>query len=566
MFAICGCGIQETTSHARDRPNVVLISIDSLRADHLGCYGYPRPTSPTIDGLAAEGTLFEVVTSSSSWTLPAHAALFTGLPDSVHGVDRGNRKLRSEMRTLAEALHAAGYRTAGVWSCPLLDPRFGFGQGFDVYVSHLGSGGADGLQNEMPWDERDSQSHQIVTGPSTLERVDELLDSQATEPFFLFVHLWDVHYDYIPPAPYDTLFDPDYSGDVDGRDLTKYLKFGLKDLSARDLNHLIALYDGEIAWTDQQVSHILHRLDAAGVAGNTVVVVTSDHGEELFDHGSFGHKRKLFDESIRIPLVVRFPGHVPAGMRIPDPAQIVDIAPTILELADAEPLPEISGRSLLPRLAGVSPTGSNLAVSELVTNPDTNDSLLAVRSADWKIIVERGSGKTRGLWNLAIDPQEKKNVFGIDRDLTSTAVTSLESALDNLENLKQRRHTSPEPPHQDLADDLRHQLEILGYVDDGSSPASDSPIKASPNPIRICSNSTVGATVISWELPDAGFPLEIRVDAPDGKLFAMTSGVGSAATGNWVHDGMVFFLVRGDTGEVVGRTIVRTTREGCLQQ
>lgn len=552
--SIYACGADRAPSFSGERPNIVLISVDSLRADHLGCYGYPRSTSPEIDGLAAEGALFEVATSSSSWTLPAHAALFTGLPDSAHGVDRGSRTLAPERRTLAEALQAAGYRTAGVWSGPLLDPRFGFGQGFDAYAGHS--------TTDEDWDRAVTASHQIVTGPGILEKVDTLLAPRTEGPFFLFVHLWDVHYDYIPPAPYDSMFDPHYSGEVDGRDLVDYLKLGLGDLSRRDLEHLVALYDGEIAWTDQQIGQILRKLEALGVAEDTVVIVTSDHGEELFDHGSFGHKRKLFDESIRIPLVVRYPGRIPAGKRIGQPVRIVDVAPTIVELAGAEPLPDVMGRSLVPLVGGRSVPRPPLAVSELVENPETGESLLAVRAPHWKILLRPSSGSIIGLWNLEEDPREQTNVYQIDRELTTSAVGSLRAALAELERLRDRHGASHETSKK-LDADLQKQLESLGYLGVASVRDTESPLRATPNPIQVCDGPGLGVTTLSWNLPGAGGVLEVRVDSPDGKLFAQTGATGSATTGKWARDGMMFFLVEGDTGKVLGRTVIRVTRSGC---
>ena len=202
---------------------------------------YSRETSPAIDALASEGVLFENALSSSSWTLPAHAAAFTALPDSVHGVEVTGSVLAPAHRTLAEALRDAGYSTVGFWSGPFLDPHFGLDQGFDEYIDcrtpfELEDGGSRRAINAI--------SHEDVTGPRILESVRAWLERRpAGRPFFMFVHMWDVHYDYIPPPPYDTLFDPDYEGPADGRDVTRTLEASAR----RDVEHTIALYDGEIA-------------------------------------------------------------------------------------------------------------------------------------------------------------------------------------------------------------------------------------------------------------------------------------------------------------------------------
>ena len=190
-LALASCGLDRDTCtvSVKTAPNIVLFSIDTLRPDHLGCYGYSRNTSPNIDQLASEGVVFEVVTSSSSWTLPAHAALLTGLPDSVHGCDRGSRVLGPDFRTMAEGLQSAGYQTAGFWSGPLLHPHFGLSQGFDEYVSCsvLGEGTLPDGSQDMNL--ANHQSHEDVTSPRILEKVSYWLENNAMKPFPIRPHV-----------------------------------------------------------------------------------------------------------------------------------------------------------------------------------------------------------------------------------------------------------------------------------------------------------------------------------------------------------------------------------------
>lgn len=591
VFGIAGCGGDADPDERP--PNIVLISVDSLRADRLGCYGHSRDTSPAIDRLANEGVLFEDVSSSSCWTLPAHAALFTGLPDTVHGADRSERHLEPWQRTLAEALGAAGYRTAGVWSGPVLDPRFGFGQGFETYVGidrtpEAGHGEAES------WERSVQLSHEVVTGPRILARVEELLagsgpgDEPGSDdrPLFLFVHLWDVHYDYIPPAPFDTRFtDPDYDGEIDGHGLTDLLFADPTTLTAADREQLDALYAGEVAWADQQVKELLALVKAANLYGETVTVLTSDHGEELFEHGKFGHERGLYEESIRIPLVLHAPGLLPQGARYSDPVRIVDIAPTLVELAGAEPLPDTLGRSLLPLFRN-QPLPPSPVISERIVGADSH--WLATRQGSIKVIADLGSGKILGVYDLDTDPNEQSSLAAADGSIPQAAVRALRLALLKIDELK--RIHDRENPDRPMDEDLRRLLESLGYLG-GNSSSGNSPksvprvgklLRAEPNPIRVCGGSELGTTTLSWDLLrpvaegedgtggiglDAADltmgDLELRVDSARGALFAEIGPVGSATTGNWVTQGLRFVLVEKASGQVLDEIRVDLTQDGC---
>lgn len=563
--ALLACGAVPREAESPSQPNIVLISIDSLRPDHLGCYGYSRDTSPTLDRLAAEGALFEVVSSSSSWTLPAHAALFTALPDFGHQVDRGSRLLPAERRTMVESLKSAGYRTLGVWSGPLLDPRFGFGQGFDEYWSHRGAGLDD--DPSAAWGEHMARSHEDVTGLEVLEKVKEFAPSPAGQPYFLFLHLWDVHYDYIPPAPFDTRFDPDYQGTLDGTDVARLLRLEEEDLSPRDREHLVALYDGEIAWTDSIIAQILYYLeDRGGGAEDTVVVVTADHGEEFWEHGAFGHKRTVYEESVRIPLIVHGPGRVRAGVRVGEPVSIVDIAPTLLDLAGAEPLPDVFGRSLVSALDDPASVGRSLTVSEL-TMESRGEALLAVRGRDWKVISSQPSGEVLELYSLKDDPGEQRNLSHWDNDFSRTVIGAHERTVAELESLRDRHLRGPRDMGE-IPPDIAAQLRSLGYI--GGPVATDRSkgvIWAEPNPLQVCDSPWLGETVVHWRASPTTDTVEIQVEAPDGSVqrsvFATGGAMGEAKTPKWVGDGLQFHLVDKATGETLASTRIDVLRTGC---
>ena len=463
-----GCGKQTS-----ERPNVLLISVDSLRADHLGCYGYERETSPSIDALAREGTLFERVRSSTSWTLPSHASLFTALPDSVHGCDRNSRILAGDRTTLAETLAAAGYATAGFWSGPYLHPRFGLAQGFEHYQSCASyetysqddlRAGRTSRAGAAPTGQlrADALSHEDITSPRLVDAFSTWLDGRDERPFFAFVHMWDVHYDYIPPSPFDEMFDPDYEGSIDGRNLGSNKELRERELAPRDLEHLVALYDGEIAWTDRHIGRILEHLDELELAESTLVVLTADHGEEFFEHGKFGHKKTLFDESIRIPLVVRYPKTVPANRRVRAEAAIVDVAPTILELADVRGLDHTLGSSLVGLLDGAGTGVPRVTYSELYRR-HRQDYLVSAQSADWKLVFDRRNGEPLGLWNLSADPGEQSDLLQSDARLRGEAERALREFEARCEELREH-HPKAREEARGMPSDLEEQLRSLGYI------------------------------------------------------------------------------------------------------
>jgi arylsulfatase A-like enzyme len=450
-------------------PNVVLISVDTLRPDHLGCYGYTRNTSPRIDRLAAEGTLFENAISSTSWTLPAHAALMTGLPDSVHGCLDTDKRLSDSRTTLAERLKAVGYATVGFFSGPYLHPVFGLSQGFEKYVdctsypqlNEKTAKGTGTLEGMAIW----QASHRDVTNPRVYKAVHAWLTQNRERPFFMFVHLWDVHFDFIPPEPYDQMFDPDYQGSFNGENFLFDSRINAR-MPKRDLEHLIALYDGEIAWTDMHVGKILDDLDALGLRDTTMVVLVADHGTEFFEHGEKGHRQTLFEEAIRIPLIMRYPGRIPPGQRVTTQTSIIDVLPTIMELVGLSASADVMGRSLVPLFLDGSLAGDNPAISELYS---AGRRLRSFRRSGRKLIRDEVTDRA-WVYNLLEDPGELSPVQDIHSSLVQAATGDArlgEKWLAEYQNtiLPGPAATSHIPPA------LLEKLRSLGYVGSGSENA-----------------------------------------------------------------------------------------------
>lgn len=465
-FGVVSCGGAEPPP----RPNVVLISIDTLRPDHLGCYGYRRNTSPEIDAIADSGALFEQHITSAPWTLPAHTAMFTSVPDSVHGVTSPiGKRLAEEFETLPESFQEAGYSTAGFFAGPYLHPAFGLGQGFDQYIDCVNTVPDEALDENNQWSMADPvlrASHHGITNDKVYDQWKTYFEEAGAnaagpddEPFFAFVHLWDVHFDFEPPPPFDTMFDPDYTGPFTGRDFftDPAINAGIPE---RDKQHIISLYDGEIRWTDGFIGKIRRDLESKGLWENTVVVITSDHGTELFDHGAKGHRTTLYDELIHIPLIVHFPRSVVGGMRYPNQTQMIDLGPTLRDLVGLPPVSMTMGDTLAPLLRGaVATRPSSPAISELY---DVGRELRSLRTDSAKLIHNSGETEEKVWYDLTTDPGETKprNLRTIDRsrDLDKQYVEAQTWIRGGL----QRRPAGPSSA--DVPSEINRSLESMGYT------------------------------------------------------------------------------------------------------
>ena len=382
------------------RLNVLIIGVDTLCPDHLGCYGYGRGTSPEIDALASRGVLFENVISHSPWTLPSFATVFTSLYPTQHGASALNSQLRTDHPTLAMMLLKRGYSTAAIINAPFLRPEFKLDRGFEFY------------DYKPPFADR------LADGTTT----DALawIDGHMGEPFFMFVHYFDPHLPYRPPPPYDTRFYPDYAGDLTASfDLNLFPRARatnfetMKSLTAEDWDYIRALYDGEIAFTDRAVGRLIAGLDERGLTDNTLIVFLSDHGEEFFEHQGFEHGHTLYDELIKVPLIVSLPGRVPERARVTEHARLVDIAPTILDFLGIDCADHLEGVSLKPMIDGGETCGGGRGL--LPAGIGFSESMLygterkCVVAYPWKCIYDIVSGEHL-LFNLNADPDENENL------------------------------------------------------------------------------------------------------------------------------------------------------------
>lgn len=381
-------GVSEPTIHDLDdygrSPGVVLISIDTLRRDHVSAYGYSRPTTPRLEALARDGVLCEDAVSTSSWTLPAHLSMLTSTYPGQHGGVDAEHTFNHRVPTLAALMQRAGYATRAITSHLYVSAAYGLNDGFE--------------QLDFRYDRK---------ADDVAERAMRVLDQVGDRPFFLFLHFYDPHSHYSPPAHTRDLFPSDYKGPPGAGILDRFKGLTRDSIPAGYLDHLLALYDGEIRFVDEQIGRILDHLRERGLDRTTLVVVTSDHGEEFLDHGGWGHEKTLFEEQVRIPLIVHGPGVRPR--REPAQASLVDVVPTILDWAKLPILPEARGQSLLRPLVRRDAYGETQH-----TKQEHHKLFFRGGQRHWKLVLwlDRKEHKPlREQWfDLEADPGERSDV------------------------------------------------------------------------------------------------------------------------------------------------------------
>jgi arylsulfatase A-like enzyme len=317
------------------RPNILLVVIDTTRADHLSIGGYGRPTDRTLARLAREGVSYTQAYSPAPWTVPAHASLFTGQYPSLHRVDCGALRLPDEVTTLAETLRDGGYRTAAATANPWISTTYNFQQGFDTFIE---------TWRTVPPDSEDTGAGLTNDEIVRFLRWRQDNPDARRQPFFIFINYFEPHLPYHPPEPERSRFlrqgaAADRVARLSRLGHPDEMRFilGLSDLTRDDLGILSDLYDGEIAYADRRLGEVLQVLGELRLLDDTVVAVTGDHGENLGDHGLLDHKMSVHDTLLRVPLVLRYPRRIPGGQVIASPVQMHDLYPTLLALAGLPP-------------------------------------------------------------------------------------------------------------------------------------------------------------------------------------------------------------------------------------
>ena len=438
------------------KPNILLLTIDTMRADHLGCYGYHHPTSPHIDALASEGVLGERFFCGGTPTQPSYTSLYTGQHAITHGIvaHGGKTSLSTEAPFLPQLFLEAGYTTCAVDNLWRMRPWFG--RGYEYYI--------------------DPSVRRTLLLSVTCEELNSRsiswMRAHANEPFFLFLHYWDPHFPYTPPQRYRELF---YNGsnatDPNNHSLDTYYQQPLGSIAREtwlrtadgpvtDDEYVIALYDAETRYVDDGIGEMLDALDNAGLAEQTLVILLADHGESLTSHGIYFNHTGLYDCTLHVPFIARWPGHLPQGIRLPHMLQHHDVASTILE-ASGLPIPTtMDGRSFWRLLTGEDRQWQR---KRMVSVECTWQAKWSLRNDRYKFILARHKdlfgNPLRELYDLVVDPGEENNVAEERPDIATNMENQLETWI--AEHL--RALGKDEDPVREEGTSLRETWQTLQY-------------------------------------------------------------------------------------------------------
>jgi arylsulfatase A-like enzyme len=430
--------------------NVIVLVIDTLRADKLRPFNPDsRVETPTIDRLATEGVVFQLAQAPENWTKPSVASILTGLHPQTHQQKTGDAALPSSALLLSEHLQSEGFETGGFIANGYVSDRFGFGQGWDHYTNYI----------------REEKS---TEAKNVFEEAGNWIEEHKKERFFAYIQTIDPHVPYDPPGEYLRTYDPsEYSGQVKPRmtgELLEHAKRRPPDVvfDARDKRRLVGLHDAEITQHDHFLGLFIDRLVELGLWEDTLLVVTSDHGEEFDDHGSWGHGHSVYQELLHVPLLFRLPNRLPPGTRVPDAVSTLDVSATVTELVGVSSMPKNEGHTLVGLMRGVPSSLPTVAFS------DFQDDRRVITTGRWKFIL-RGN-LTSTMFDLVADPHEKNELDAsaspIGRRYSRMLLGQFLGATDRADWLsaEQKSGTQLQRENAEMDDTIRDQLRALGYA------------------------------------------------------------------------------------------------------
>lgn len=503
LAAVGGCknGSPEKTNLSKvlgvgkNKPNIIIFLIDAMRPDHLSAYGYSRNTSPHINKFASDSIVFTNAYSQCSWTRPSVGVLFTGQYPSSHGAIGREDSLDSRLPTLAGLMKISGYETAAFSANPNVFPEYGFKKGFDVF-----------FKIEAP--------KYYATADRVNESIFKFLDKRSSKkPLFMFVHTMDAHYPYIPPKPYSAK----YSGAP--------IPAKHSGISRQALE-LMNRYDGGISFDDLCFGKLIDRLKSKGMYDNSIIILMSDHGEEFEDHGGLYHGWTLYEELVRIPLIIKLPESRRAGARSKHTVRIIDIMPTIAELMNTKDFSRMYGKSFLPSLAGVETKSSP---ANLYAEENLDGHVLRSWTDDGiKLIDEQSPKKNVYLFDLKSDSAERKNLAASE----NTRVAALTDRMNNFASLFRQGFSlefiNGRPPLE--IHSIRGYLKIAGgkFIDAGATDTEEDDsividksgqsihfrflLKNRPNPVRIDPPVLHDAEKIYFKVSSPGARLRLQLE------------------------------------------------------
>ncbi len=385
--------------HAAQKPDVVILLIDSLKASHVGCYGYKRNTTPNLDRFAAENAIrFETVIPGGSWTQPSVMTLFTSLPADEHMRVEADKNHDVTVLTLAEVLRNQGYTTVGITANAMTNRRYGFGKGFHLWDDYSATLSPDAELKEIA---SGYGRGMVLTGMG----INKLKQRNTKKPLFLFMFYMDPHWDFNPPSPYDRRFATTEAGT-----LRHSWSLPLSKVTPEIQRRTIDAYDGEIAYCDAAISRFIEELKKTPGWDNTLLIIAGDHGESFWERGFSGHGNYLYDQELKVPLFVKLPHSMnvaKAGSVIKGQVGMIDIAPTILELCNIEKPKRWKGESLVPSMRTGRASGRPLTIE---TRARKGLWQRAVRTDDFKLIAINDFSRPSEIYDLRNDPGETNNL------------------------------------------------------------------------------------------------------------------------------------------------------------
>jgi arylsulfatase A-like enzyme len=465
----------------KKQPHVIIIMIDCLRAQSVSCYGYSRPTTPNIDKIAAEGTRFLNAAAPSLWTVPSHASLFTGTYPFTHNAVNGHALLDDRLTTMAEALIQRGYRAIGMANNGWLSSATGLVRGFQEFEEKYRYSKGPGqyalriyrkllsIIKDVRYDGAYRTNRSVLRWLKRMQADDQ--------PYFLFIHYNEAHSPYSAPDKFVRPF-------LDGiplkearnvnQDNTPWLT-GAISMDDRDFEALTALYDGEIAYLDHQLSKVFQALRKTGLMDDTILIITADHGENLGDHGFIGHGNILYDTMLHLPLIVRYPGVFEPGGTIDTPVTLPDVFPTVLDLIDGwspELEEQIEGASFFPERLDDRPYPFTVSQrrahipamrKRYADYPDFDFMPYAVnaralRDQRWKYI-QHEDGREE-LYDLQADPDEEQDLAAEQPETVARLRAQLAKFMQQFDDVEPFEEAEPE-----LDDFLKEHLKALGYLE-----------------------------------------------------------------------------------------------------
>lgn len=416
---------------ARKPPSVLIVSIDSLRADQIGAAYNGKPITPRLTALAKESLVFSNAISPAPWTTPSLISLNTGLPVMAHGVEEHDRALSSSVPTLAEQFKAAGYRTAAFVPASTLRAEYGFERGYEVY-------------------DFANYGHALLSSPELTSKVLARIEAWKDEPFFIWVHLWDPHYNYLPPPPYNTAFE---RGQRPANEDVQCLKWVKQPMSSPEAEWLKGQYEGENLFTDTQVGQMLDRIRQLRADNSVILAVLADHGESFQEHGWLGHTNRVDETLIHVPLFLNWPGQLASGTRDPL-VSTASLGRTLLELAGIPDADRFGREPELP--VSPAPPDESAAVMSQTLRQGCYTSLHEVR---YKLVLDHRTC-ARELFDLQTDPGEANNIAVTDPARVTAMNERLHKRLNEIASWKVPRASLP----PEVVEGIESALRTLGYV------------------------------------------------------------------------------------------------------